>query len=83
MTLTGGIDLFVEQVVKLSILVSAILATLALGTLIGFVHGLIIVRLNVAPFIVTLGTYSILRGISLAIATAPVGRASAQDRGFH
>jgi ribose/xylose/arabinose/galactoside ABC-type transport system permease subunit len=30
----------------------------------------------VAPFIVTLGTYSILRGVALAITTTPVGRAS-------
>lgn len=87
--LTGGIDLSVGSVVKLSVLVSAVLmdgkseytgsavlATLALGALIGVAHALIITRLNVAPFIVTLGTYSILRGISLSISTGPIGRAS-------
>ena len=87
--LTGGIDLSVGSVVKLSVLVSAILmdgksentltavlATVAVGAFIGVIHGLIVTRLNVAPFIVTLGTYSILRGISLAIATGPIGRAS-------
>src|SRR5215475_11541341 len=73
--LTGGIDLSVGSVVKLCVLVSAVLmggksentllavaATLALGALIGFVHALVITKVNVAPFIVTLGTYSILRG---------------------
>jgi ribose/xylose/arabinose/galactoside ABC-type transport system permease subunit len=87
--LAGGIDLSVGSLVKLSVLVAAILmdgkpentllaviVTLLLGAAVGFVHAGIITRLNVAPFIVTLGTYSILRGIALAIATAPVGRAS-------
>ncbi len=87
--LAGGIDLSVGSVVKLSMLVAAILndgqagqtwlavvATLSLGALIGFVHATIITRFKVAPFIVTLGTYSILRGIALTVATKPVGRAS-------
>lgn len=87
--LTGGIDLSVGSVVKLSLLVSAILmdgrpentliaivVTLAMGALIGFIHAFVITRFRVAPFIVTLGTYSILRGISLMVATKPVGRAS-------
>jgi ribose/xylose/arabinose/galactoside ABC-type transport system permease subunit len=55
---------------------AAILATLALGVVVGAVHALAITRLNIAPFIVTLGTYSILRGIALNISTAPIGRAS-------
>jgi ribose/xylose/arabinose/galactoside ABC-type transport system permease subunit len=87
--LTGGIDLSVGSLVKLSVLVSAILmagksnnmwlavgAVLMLGAVVGVVHGLLINSLRVAPFIVTLGSYSILRGISLAIASNPVGRAS-------
>jgi ribose/xylose/arabinose/galactoside ABC-type transport system permease subunit len=87
--LSGGIDLSIGSVVKLSVLVSAILmdgkpenifvaviATLALGAVIGLVHATLITRLNVAPFIVTLGTYSILRGLSLSIATSPIGRAA-------
>jgi ribose/xylose/arabinose/galactoside ABC-type transport system permease subunit len=87
--LTGGIDLSVGSVVKLSVIVSAILmdgkpenvfiaiiATLLLGVVTGVGHALIITRLNVSPFIVTLGSYSILRGISLAIAAKPVGRAA-------
>jgi ribose/xylose/arabinose/galactoside ABC-type transport system permease subunit len=74
---------------KLSLLISAILmdgkaentwlavlVTLLLGTAVGTLHAGLIIHLNVAPFIVTLGTYSILRGVALAIATTPVGRAA-------
>lgn len=87
--LTGGIDLSVGSVVKLSLLVSAlvmngqpamtlpaVVVTLLLGALIGWLHAFLITRLQVAPFIVTLGSYSILRGIALAIATKPVGKAA-------
>jgi len=87
--LTGGIDLSVGSLVKLSLLVSALVmdgqpgmtlpavaVTLLLGALIGAIHAFLITRLQVAPFIVTLGSYSILRGVSLAIATKPVGSAS-------
>ena len=87
--LTGGLDLSVGSVVKLSVLVSAVLMdgnpdnvvkaivlTLGMGLLIGFTHALIITRLKVAPFIVTLGSYSILRGVALSISTRPIGRAS-------
>ncbi len=95
--LTGGIDLSVGSVVKLSLLVSAlwmstrsgnswiaapentwlaVVGTLGLGALIGFVHALLITRLRIAPFIVTLGSYSILRGVAYAISTGPVGKAT-------
>jgi ribose/xylose/arabinose/galactoside ABC-type transport system permease subunit len=87
--LTAGIDLSVGSLVKLSVLVGAITmagesantwwsvgAVLLLGAAIGLAHGLLINSLRVAPFIVTLGSYSILRGISLAIASKPVGRAT-------
>src|SRR5207249_2320505 len=76
--LTGGIDLSVGSVVKLSVLVAALLmdgkpentwlaitATLLLGAIVGLVHATVITKLHVAPFIVTLGTYSILRGLAL------------------
>jgi ribose transport system permease protein len=87
--LAGGIDLSVGSLVKLSVLVSALLmdgrpentwlaviVTLLMGAAVGTIHAGLITRLNVAPFIVTLGTYSILRGLAFAVATAPVGRAS-------
>jgi ribose/xylose/arabinose/galactoside ABC-type transport system permease subunit len=87
--LSGGIDLSVGSVIKLSALMSAILmngqpeniavavaATLAMGAAVGFINGLLITKVRIAPFIVTLGAYSILRGIAYSITTRPVGRAA-------
>ncbi len=87
--LSGGIDLSVGSMVKVSVLVSALLmngqpenigvavvATLGLGVVVGAAHAFLITRLKVAPFIVTLGTYSILRGIAYTISTTPIGRAA-------
>ena len=87
--LSGGIDLSVGSVIKLSVLMSGILmdgkpeniglavvATLAMGLVVGLVNGLLITRLRIAPFIATLGTYSILRGIAYTITTTPKGRAA-------
>jgi len=94
--LMGGIDLSVGSLVKLSVLVAAIvmngssentvaaiLATLALGVVVGTLHALAITQLNIAPFIVTLGTYSIIRGVALNITTAPIGRASPELVAFY
>ena len=87
--LAGGIDLSVGSLAKLALLISALVMdgqpallwpaiglTLLLGALIGWLHAFLVNRFNVAPFIVTLGTYSILRGIAFAITTAPIGRAT-------
>ncbi len=87
--LTAGIDLSVGSLVKVSILVSAIImngessnlfvaivATLGLGVLVGLIHGFLINELRIAPFIVTLASMVILRGIGLSISTSPVGKAS-------
>lgn len=87
--LTAGIDLSVGSLVKLSVLTSAILMdgqpenvvtaivlTLALGLLVGFVHAVLVNELNMAPFIVTLASYVVLRGVALTISTTPVGRAA-------
>ena len=87
--LSGGIDLSVGSVVKLSVLVAALVmnghetnmwlgiaAVLGMGVVIGLLNATVITRLHVAPFIATLGAYGILRGISLWITTKPVGRAS-------
>jgi len=77
----GGIDLSVGSVVALSTVVIAwllqeagtgsLLAALggiAAGALCGLVSGLIITRLNVVPFIVTLGMMLVVRGVAKAIA---------------
>ncbi|HZZ63554.1 MAG TPA: ABC transporter permease [Roseiarcus sp.] len=85
----GGIDLSVGSVIKLSVLISAILmngkpenigvavvATLAMGAVIGLINGLLITKVRIAPFIVTLGAYSILRGVAYTVTTTPVGQAA-------
>lgn len=64
-----------------------ILITLALGVLIGAVNGILITRLNVAPFIATLGTLYIMRGLALLLSdgrTFPnlVGRPEHGTGGF-
>ncbi len=50
----------------------AVLIALSLGLLIGIIQGVIIVALNINPFIVTLGFRSILLGVSL-VATRGAG----------
>ena len=57
----------------------AVAATLEMGAVVGLINGLLIAKLRIAPFIVTLGAYSILRGIAYTVTTKPVGRAA---RGF-
>ena len=78
--LSGGIDLSVGAMVGLSgILLAhlvtrehwhpilAMLATLALGVLIGSVHGLLIAKFGIAPFLATLGGLFFCRGLGLWI----------------
>jgi erythritol transport system permease protein len=44
-----------------------VLCSLAVGTLVGFVNGILITRFRVAPFIATLGMLYVARGIALLI----------------
>lgn len=80
--LTGGIDLSVGSVVGLSaVLVAglqqhmplplAILAALAAGMLVGTINGLVIARFKLAPFIVTLATLGIVRGLVFIYSEIP------------
>lgn len=73
--LTGGIDLGVGSVVAVAGVLAAgfmklmpaglaLLATVAVCTLIGCFNGLIVARLRIAPFIVTLGMMSLARGVA-------------------
>jgi ribose/xylose/arabinose/galactoside ABC-type transport system permease subunit len=74
--LTGGIDLSVGSVLALAGVVCASLehaeyplvlvvgATLLLGASAGLVNGLVITKGKVTPFVVTLGTMSIARGLA-------------------
>jgi len=76
----GGIDLSVGSTVALTTVlvaralrsgmdpVQATLAGLAVATLCGFVNGALTAKLKITPFIVTLGTMSILRGAAKGLA---------------
>ena len=78
--LTGGIDLSVGSLLGLCAILFgklwrdaglpipvAALATLGIGTLAGGLNALLITRLRLPPLIVTLGTYSLFRGLAEAI----------------
>lgn len=74
---TGGIDLSVGSILAVAGMILAklvvggmnlplaLLITLVLGTALGAVNGLLITRLGLPPFIATMGTMSIYRGIAL------------------
>jgi len=91
---SGGIDLSVGSTIALSSVVSAVLLrdgastlTAVLGGiaacgLLGVVNGLLITRLRIVPFIVTLGSMGVARGLAKYLADeqkvdAPVGGLSA------
>jgi erythritol transport system permease protein len=61
-----GIDLHIGYTLFFNV-PEIILIVLALGVVIGAVNGLLITRLNVAPFIATLGTLYVARGAALLI----------------
>ncbi len=83
--ISGGIDLSVGSVAGLAAMISAVLMSesfnnmaivpavliaLAAGTLVGIYHGLIIYELGLPPFIVTLGSMFVIRGIVKLISGA-------------
>jgi ribose transport system permease protein len=74
--ISAGIDLSVGSIAGLASVVAAtvmqsngivagILAGLAVGLIAGAVNGLLIARIGLAPFIVTLGTLTLFRGTAL------------------
>lgn len=77
--ITTGIDLSIGSNIALAGIIAAIIMTngfsvpiavvggLLAGCLVGLINGLITVYGNITPFIVTLGTMSIVRGTSLVI----------------
>lgn len=90
--LTAGIDLSVGAVISLTNITSAILMKsnpdnvigivvlcLAIGLSIGALNGFLIAFGRVNPFILTLGTDAIIRGITLTISNEPGGLVT---RGF-
>ncbi|MFD2057071.1 ABC transporter permease [Mesorhizobium calcicola] len=60
----NGIDLQIGYTIYFNV-VEIALITLAVGIAIGAVNGLLITRLNVAPFIATLGVLYVSRGLAL------------------
>jgi ribose transport system permease protein len=85
--LSGGIDLSVGSIATLSALLTAILingypirtapvivAMLLLGALIGVCHGLLVARVGLPPFIVTLATLYLIQGAAFMVSTTPGGR---------
>ncbi len=81
--ITGGIDLSVGTVMTLAAVMTGvvitklgmpipvgILAGLATGALAGWVNGITIARLKIAPFIATLGVMMIAKGLALVISEA-------------
>ena len=77
--LSGGIDLSVGSILALSAVTIgfliehghspavATLAGVAVGTLCGFVNGIVITKGRIAPFIATLGMMGVARGLSLVV----------------
>jgi ribose/xylose/arabinose/galactoside ABC-type transport system permease subunit len=78
--ITRGIDLSVGSIIALTGCVSAllivnyqvfwpiaILATLAIGFMVGGLNGVLITKFNVVPFIATLGSMNIIRGLAFII----------------
>ena len=61
----------------------AILCTLVMAAVVGFVNGILVVRTNLPSFIVTLATFFVLKGVNLAATKAVTGtvRVSGIDQG--
>jgi len=59
-----GVDLGIGYTVYFNV-IEISLITLAVGVAVGFINGLLITKLNVAPFIATLGTLYVARGLAL------------------
>lgn len=85
--LSGGIDLAVGSTATLSALLTAILldgypirtvpvlvGMLLLGGIIGLFHGLLVARVGLPPFIVTLASLYLIQGAAFAISTTPTGQ---------
>ncbi|SEL86040.1 ABC transporter permease [Streptacidiphilus jiangxiensis] len=88
--LTGGIDLSVGALAGLAGILAAwfnvnqgmpaplaILVTLVVCGLVGLWHGMMVTRLNVPPFVITLVTYTVSQGLALAITSgSPINNIS-------
>src|SRR5512143_1451742 len=80
--ITGGVDLSIGSVVALSGTIAVMVAIagvpiwlsmligLLVGVVCGLLNGLMITRLRLSPFIATLGTSMVARGVALTITNA-------------
>ncbi|WP_078544659.1 D-allose ABC transporter permease [Litchfieldia alkalitelluris] len=81
--LIAGIDLSVGSIMALTgmitakllvagvpIILAILLGGILTGALLGFINGFLVVKTNLHPFIITLGTLSIFRGLTLIISDA-------------
>ncbi|KGA98655.1 cytochrome C6 [Alkalihalobacillus alcalophilus ATCC 27647 = CGMCC 1.3604] len=81
--LIAGIDLSVGSIMALTgmitakllvagvpVVLSVLIGGLVVGALLGFINGYLVVKTNLHPFIITLGTLSIFRGLTLIISDA-------------
>jgi ribose/xylose/arabinose/galactoside ABC-type transport system permease subunit len=84
--IAGGLDLSVGSVLAVGAVLTArlmtyagvnpwlsVLAGLAAGAAIGAVNGVLITRAKIVPFIATLGTLSVARGLAFLLATSGSG----------
>lgn len=65
--LLDGADMPLTELVAYPPVWVVIIVSLGVGALVGWVNGLLVARLNVAPFIATLGMLFMVRGIALLI----------------
>ena len=85
--LSGGIDLSVGSMATLSGLLTAIainaypirtapvvVGVLLCGAMVGMLHGWIVSKSGIAPFVVTLASFYILQGAAFSISTTPEGK---------
>jgi ABC-type sugar transport system ATPase subunit/ribose/xylose/arabinose/galactoside ABC-type transport system permease subunit len=84
--LGGGLDISVGSIVSLTTILAALLMNgsdgmipiavmvcLGAGMIVGLLNGVAVARLNIVPFIATLGMMSVVHGVVLLIAHGPVG----------
>jgi ribose transport system permease protein len=85
--LTGGVDLSLGMVVRLTTISTAVVVAgfderalpavfiaLLLGMAVGLINGGVVTRLKVPPFIATFGMLFVLQGLLLVVASTPQGR---------
>ncbi len=93
--LTGGIDLSVGSTATLTTLLTAVLINgypirtvpvligmLLLGAAVGVVNGLLVARVNLPPFIVTLATFYVIQGAALLVSSRPAGQVTSDLTSF-